>query len=128
MTLMDLLETIADELPGCELTSVVSFDSGLSLASVSPASHDDAAAADAFHCELYRLLGKALTEAGSSSPIDDVVVRGAKRTFISTPLAQSGYFWHVCTKTETTLGFTQAVMRKYREDILAGIRGLIAEA
>lgn len=127
MSLITLLQTIADELPGCELTSVVSLDTGLSLAAATTADPNDAAAADAFHSELYRLTRNALAEAGAVSEIEDVVVQGGRRTFVSSPLGDSGYFWHVSTRSDTTLGFTQAVMRKYRDEVMRGISDLTAQ-
>lgn len=123
--LFDVLRKMADELPGCELTSVVAFDTGLSLACVS-SSPDGAAAADAFHSELYRVAGRAMTEIGIDAPIEDVVVQGDRHVYVSSPIGNTGYFWHVATGVETTLGFTQALMRKYRDDIEAGVKELIA--
>lgn len=126
MTLMDTLQRIATELPECQLTSVVDFESGLSLACVAPAGTDEAAGADAFHCNLYRLVRSALSELGDDDDVDDVVIHGARRTFVSRPLGDSGYFWHVATGADTTLGFTQAVMRKYQREVQQGIDELLA--
>lgn len=122
--LFDVLKKMADELPGCELTSIVAFETGLSLACVSP-NQDGAAAADAFHSELYRIANTAIGELGVDAPIDDVVVQGERRTFVSSPIGDSGYFWHVATRAGTTLGFTQALMRKYRDEIEQGVRELL---
>jgi predicted regulator of Ras-like GTPase activity (Roadblock/LC7/MglB family) len=123
--LFDVLRKMADELPGCELTSVVSLETGLSLACVS-ADQNGAAAADAFHGEFYRVARGAMNEIGLDGPIEDVVIQGDRRVFVSTPIGDSGYFWHVATSAETTLGFTQALMRKYRDDIEAGVRDLLS--
>lgn len=123
--LFDVLQLVADELPGCELTSVVNLDSGLSLAAVTAGNSEDAAGADAFHSELYRLVQNAMGELGSQDTISDIVVQGKRRLYISTPLGKSGYFWHVATRADTTLGFTQAVMRKYREEVEAGVAALV---
>ena len=126
MTLIELLDKVRDELPGCELMSVVSFDSGLSLAASSAAAPNDSAAADAFGSEVYRLARSALGESGLSSDIDDVVIQGRARTLVSTPLGDTGYFWHISTRADTTLGFTQAVMRKYLGEIVEGVNALVA--
>ncbi len=90
-----------------------------------PADRDVAAGADAFHSDLYRSAVGALEELGSTEPVQHVVVQGRATTFISCPLGDSGFFWHVVTDSRTTLGFTQAVMRKYREEIEAGTRSLV---
>lgn len=124
--LFEVLQNVANELPDCQLTSVVSLDSGLALASLSPGAAD-AAAADAFHSQLYKLVAQALREVGSGAPVDDVVVHGERNTFVSVPLGETGYFWHVVTASSTTLGFTQAVMRKYCDEIAAGTRSLVGE-
>lgn len=125
MMLFDVLQKVADELPGCELTSIVSLDSGLSLACVAPGRDDAAAGADAFHSELYRVIRNALSELGNDAPVDGVVVQGKQRVFVSRPVGGLGYFWHVATRAETTLGFTQAVMRKYQSDVESGLRELL---
>lgn len=126
MTLLDLLQRVVDELPGCELTSVVSLETGLSLAAVSAAAPNDAAAADAFGGELYRVVREALTESGIDGAVDDIVVQGRARTLVSTPLADTNYFWHISTRVETTLGFTQAVMRKYQAEVAEGVTALVS--
>jgi len=124
--LFEVLDRVASELPGCQLTSIVSLESGLSLACVARDGNDHAAAADAYHSNLYRLVRNALAELGDVSPIDDVVIVGTRRVFVSRPLGTSGYFWHVSTSVETTLGFTQAVMRKYQGEVQKGIEDLLA--
>jgi predicted regulator of Ras-like GTPase activity (Roadblock/LC7/MglB family) len=123
--LFDVLRKMADELPGCELASVVSFDTGLSLACVS-ADQDGAAAADAFHGQLYRTAQRAVDELGAEGPIEDLVIEGDRRIFVSSPIGDSGYFWHVATSAGTTLGFTQALMRKYRDDVEKGVLELVS--
>lgn len=123
--LFEVLERVARELPSCVLTSIVAADSGLSLACVAPNENDQAAAADAFHSNLYRVVQSALSELGDDSPIEDVVITGGRRVFVSRPLGDSGYFWHVATSSETTLGFTQAVMRKYQGEIQKGVEELV---
>ncbi len=125
MKLFETLQRITNDLPGCQSNSVVSLETGLSLACVAPAGPDNAASADAFHCNLYRLVQDALEELGEDGSVDDVVVQGGKRTFVSRPLGDTGYFWHISTSIETTLGFTQAVMRKYEAEVREGIDELL---
>lgn len=125
MTLLELLDTVRNELPGCEITSVVDRESGLSLASSANVASHDAAAADAFESQLLRVLSHALEESLITDPIEDVVLQGKARTLVASPLGDSGYFWHICTASETTLGFTQAVMRKYHGEVLDGVVALV---
>jgi len=125
VSLLELLDTVRDELIGCELTSVVNFDSGLSLASSTSVALDDAAAADAFQSELYRVAGEVLKESGLDESIDDLVLQGRTRILVSSPLGDSGFFWHVVTRSDTTLGYTQAVMRKYHQQVLDGVHALV---
>ena len=124
--LFDRLRTVADELPGCRLTSIVSFETGLSLASVADGAEEEAAGADAFHNEMYRQIATALRELESSQAIENLVVQGRKAIFVSTPLGDSGYFWHVATDASTTLGYTQAVMRKWRDEIENSVDAFLA--
>ncbi len=125
MTLRELLNQVRDELPGCELTSIVSFESGLSIAASTSASSDARAAVDAYDGEVHRLLSRVLVDSGLDNDIDDIVIKGSTRTLVSTPLGDTGYFWHLSTSAETTLGFTQAVMRKYHADVMHGVADLV---
>ena len=121
MTLRELLDSVREELPQCELTSVVSLQTGLSLAASGSRPAVDAATADAFSGELYRLIANLFPE---ERP-DDVVVRGPSHVFVSTRLDDTGYFWHLSTRAEVTLGFTQAVMRKYQQRVTDAVGTLL---
>lgn len=123
MSLFDLLRKVADELPGCVATSVVGKDDGLPLASVSSEHSEDAAAADAFHSDVYRVVERALDELGRDAPVEGIVLQGDEMIYVSLPVDDL-YFWHVVTKSDTTLGFTQALMRRYRSQIENGIAEL----
>lgn len=125
LRLFDVLQRVADELPGCELTSVASLESGLSLASAAPGAERDVSAADAFGAQLYRLLADALDESGASGDVEDFVIQGRQRTCVAVRLEDSGYFWHVSTTADTMLGFTQAVIRKYQSQVTQGVRELL---
>ncbi len=121
MGLFELLKGVSNELPGCLSTSIVGLEDGLPLASVSNSEDDAAAAADAFHSDLYGNAARALKEMGASKTVGGIVVHGGEATFVSLPLADTGFFWHVVTDVKTTLGFTQAVMRKFEDDVTAGV-------
>lgn len=125
MTLVDLLHQVREELPGCEFTSVVEVESGLSLVSSQAIARDDVEALDAFETELHRVLQHALHQSGADVPVDDVVIQGRERTLVTLRLGESGYFLHVVTSAKTTLGFTQAVMRKYQAQILERVDALV---
>jgi len=125
MSLFDLLRNVADELPGCVATSVVGKEDGLPLASVSHGHSEDAAAADAFHSDVYRMVERALGELGRDAPVEGIVLLGDEMTYVSLPVEDT-YFWHVVTKSDTTLGFTQALMRRYRGQIESGVADLFS--
>lgn len=125
LLLLEVLQKVADELPGCELTSVASLETGLSLAAASPGGSRDASESDAFGAQLYRLLGDALKEAGAAGGVDDVVLIGELRICVVAQLASSGYFWQVSTRADTALGFTQAVMRKFQGQVVEGVTALL---
>lgn len=126
MNLFELLKSTSDELPGFLSASIVSLDSGLPLATVANVDDDDAAAADAFHSDVYRTVLAALAELGAEQSVEGVVIEGDDSTCISLPLGDSGYFWHIVTQSRTTLGFTQAVMRKHKDAVAAGIHELFS--
>ncbi|MFU8803802.1 MAG: hypothetical protein ACNA8W_08355, partial [Bradymonadaceae bacterium] len=122
--LFELLEDLTRELPGCRLTSVVSQETGLSLASVAGTDPLDAAGADAFHSDLYRITSHALAELDFSQSPQGFVLTGKESIFVSLPLEETGYFWHVATDRRTTVGFTQAIMRKHARRIQESVREL----
>ena len=125
MSIFDLLQSVASELPGCLSTSIVAADSGLPLASIARGMDDDSAAAsDAFHSNVYRNATTAIGELGAQQEIEGIVIEGVKATYLSIPLGDTGFFWHVATESGTTLGFTQAVMRKRRDEIRRGVQAL----
>lgn len=126
MSVFDVLNLVRSELPGFVSTSVVTLENGLQLANVCVVDADDAAAADAFHSDIYRATHRALREIqGADRRTDGIVLMSEHHMFLSVPLDDE-FFWHVVTQAETTLGFTQAVMRKYREPVRAAVRQLFS--
>lgn len=125
MSLMKLLDRVRGELPNCDMASVVNAQSGLALAASMNAAASDGAAADAFTSQLVRDLAEAANDAGVDGTPEDVVLQGASRIMVLQPLDGSGFYWLVSTAATTTLGFTQAVMRKYRDAIAAEVSELI---
>lgn len=121
MSLFDLLNSTASQLPGCLSSSIVSLDSGLPLATVATIDDDDAAAADAFHSDVFRSIEVALEELAPSESIRAIVIGAEDLTFVSMTLPEARFFWHVVTESTTTLGFTQAVMRKNRDTIASSV-------
>lgn len=122
--LLDQLETIKTELPGCIATSIVSIDDGLALASVA----NDAiaaAGADAFHANLYTLVNNLVLDAALDDRTETIVIESEHLTFVSAPIGNTRYFWHVVTNRKTTLGFTHAVMRKYGPGISESVVSLV---
>ena len=126
MSVFDVLNSLRGELPGFVSSSVVGFENGLQLASVSACDSDDSAAADAFHSNVYRATARALAEIGTGAEkADGIVILGEHHVFLSVPLDDM-FFWHVVTESETTLGFTQAVVRKHRDAMRHEVRHLFA--
>ncbi len=122
--LMEILNGVVDEVPGCIMTSIVSHETGLPLASVTAGDPEDAAGADAFHSQLYRQIETAVGELGEEQKIEAVVITADNATFVSWPLGND-FFWHVVTKPETTLGFTRAMMRKVSDDVREAVAELV---
>lgn len=123
-TLHDLLQKMIGELPGCLHTSVIDEQTGLALAAVSDTDELDAAGADAFHNDLYRMTRSALEALPVEKEPQEIVLRGKQATFVSKPIGATGYIWLVVTEKETTVGFVQAMMRKHvdaAEDSLAAL-------
>src|SRR6056297_1414419 len=111
-TLFDMLQDFSGKVPGCLHTSVVEQETGLALASISESDPLDAAGADAYHSDLYRLTGLALEGTPLSQNVEGIVLSSEDATFVSVPVEDTGYLWLVVTRRETTVGFTQAIMRK----------------
>lgn len=127
MDLFSVLEDLSAQLPGCKLASIVDLESGMQLASVAPGNAAGAAGADAFQSELYRHLEELVPTLDCDGPLEAVVLESSETTFVSEPVGNTGYFWHVATDGSTTLGFTQAIMRKYRTRIADSVHALVGE-
>ena len=119
--LFESLHQFIRELPGCESTSVVSFESGLPLCAVT-SDGSEPSGAHAFHADLYRRIYGALSELQKDDSVDGVVIGSDCHQIVSQPIGKTGYFWHVVTHRTTTLGFVQAIMRKYGEGIENAVR------
>jgi hypothetical protein len=125
MSLFDLLNQVGDEIPGLKLTSVVEIDSGMPLVSVGPTEPLAAQGADAYHSDLYRVVARAMEALDAPQRPESFVLRGESSVFISIPFPDLGYFWHVVTETDVTIGFTQALMRKHAHSIEEGLGELL---
>lgn len=124
VTIFDLLKNVSANIPGCLMTSIVDSESGVSLASVG--SRDVLTEqADAYHAEMYRLIAKSMQMLDSEQPIEGTVLVGDQAIFVSLPFSNSTYFWQVVTGLDTTVGFTQALMRKYQGEIASSISHLL---
>lgn len=122
--LFSLLNDISEQLPGCQMVSIVDGRTGMQLASVGQHDNASSAGADAFQSELYRRAAE-LADAFDDEAVETVVLESAGTTFVSEPIGESGYFWHVATRDDTTLGFTRAIMGKNRARVLEGVEGLV---
>lgn len=125
VTLQEMLAELSDEVPGCRHTSVIDGRTGLALAAVSETDPLDAAGADAYHSDLYRLGRTALEEMPLSGPTEEVVITGGTNTFVSIPVEDTGYIWLVVTEQATTVGFIQALMRKHVGRVQESVRELV---
>jgi hypothetical protein len=125
--LFSVLEDLSAQLPGCKMASIVDLESGMQLASVAGELVAQAAGADAFQSEMYGRIEALVGVLGTDGGPQSVVLECDRTTFVSELIGQTGYFWHVATDSGTTLGFTQAIMRKYRSRIADGVIGLVGE-
>ena len=121
MMLEKTLELISEELPGFISVSIVNLAQGLPL--VSRSTVDGNPGADAFHASLYGMLHRGLEEMGADQEINSIVIGSKQINFFSTQLGTTGYFIHLISEKNATLGFVHAVIRKYSplliEDILS---------
>lgn len=124
--LFSLLKEVREDLPGCKLASIVDFESGMELAAVSDFESHRTEGTDAFLSDLYRVMISAMPAFNLEGDVEAVVLDADETTFVSEPINGTDYFWHVATDHETTLGFVQAIMRKYRDRIEDGVRELTA--
>lgn len=122
-SLIEVLKKFAEKLPGCLHTSIVDRSSGLALAAISEGDPLRGAGADAFHSDLYRLSGDLIESGGPEAA--GIVLTSREGTFVSQPLGDSGFVWLVITERATTVGFTQAIMRKWHEEIQEGLQALV---
>lgn len=123
--LFSLLKDISDQLPGCVMASIVDQTTGMQLAAVSEGDQAAAAGADAFQSELYREATNLVPLIGAKGEVESIVLETEGKTLVAEPIGETGYFWHVATDGETTLGFTQAIMRKFRSRVLEDVTELV---
>lgn len=124
-SLQDTLKKLAGQLPGCLHTSVIDGTTGLALAASSEVDALDAAGADAFHSDLYRLGRQAAHALPGADAIEEIVITSGEATCVSIPVEETGYLWLVVTKRDSTVGFIQALMRKYVFRIEESLRSLV---
>jgi predicted regulator of Ras-like GTPase activity (Roadblock/LC7/MglB family) len=125
--LFSVLQDLSAQLPDCKMASIVDLESGMQLACVADGVAANAAGADAFQSELHRKVGELVPTLDCEGLLESVVLESDETTFVSEPVGETGYFWHVATGTDTTLGFTQAIMRKYRGRVLDSVNDLVGE-
>ncbi len=125
-SIFEVLRQAAHDIPGCLIASVVDGQSGMSLAAVCAEDTSLADSADAYHADLYRLVYNAMDALDRPMLPDGIVLIAEQAIFISTPFPGSPYFWHVVTRIDTTVGFTQAIMRKYQDRVLASMREVLS--
>lgn len=123
--LQDVLEQVADAIPGCLFTSVVDSDSGMSLAMAGGYDELSASSADAYQSELHRAIHRMIDAVMIQEPLETVVLIASGMVFVSIPLQRSAFFWHVVTSVDTTIGFTRAVLRKSQGQVIEAIRPLM---
>lgn len=123
--LFSILQDFSRQLPGCKVVSIVDLESGMQLASIAGSLGAQAAGADAFHSELYTRMDGLVQALGAPSGPQSVVLESEDATFVSERIAQTGYIWHVVTQSTTTLGFVQAIMRKYRPRVNESVLSLV---
>ena len=125
-TIFEILQRVAGSIPGCAFTSIVDTQSGMSLASVRGGLPLDGSpeGADAYQSELHRLVQRALDALEANQRIQGLVLHSDAFTFISQPLPETEYTWHVVTALDTTVGFSQAMMRKHQADVLSSLVNL----
>lgn len=124
-SLNDMLQQLTDELPGFLHTSVIDADTGLALVANSETDSVNAAGADAFHADLYRMSRQALEQLPVGDEPRQFVMRSDEATFVSAPVSSTGYIWMVVTRPDTTVGFVQAMIRKHLSRIEEGITQLV---
>lgn len=124
--LIKMLQEVRNDLPGCKLASIVDRESGMELAAVSEQKGRSTEGTDAFLSDLYRVMRSAMPAFNLEGEVEAVVLDADETTFVSEPISGTNYFWHVATDHATTLGFVQAIMRKYRDQIREGVSELTA--
>ena len=124
-TIFDLIGELSARIPDCLVVSVVDARDGMSLATVS-AGGDDATGADAYQAELYRMVERAMAMLDRGHDLESLVLLGEETSCLSAPIESEPYFWFIVTERATTVGFTQALMRKYSPRVAQSVRSLSA--
>ena len=126
MSLFKFLGAIASDLPGCLSTSIVSVETGLALANVSAIDVEESAGVDAYLALALQESDRLIQSMKLNDSVSSLVVRGQRVTVVSVSLGDAGYMWNVVTESDTTLGFTQAVLRKHTQTARELVRTFLA--
>ncbi len=123
-SLHEILMELSGSLPGCLHSSVIDRETGLSLTTISSGDPLDGAGADAYHNDLYRLTEVALSGGELGGP-EGMVLTSAEARYVSIPLEGTNFLWLLVTRRETTVGFTQAIMRKHGPRVTESLKALL---
>lgn len=123
MALTDVLESFREQVTGLASAGVVHRSEGTAIASIQgePASPLDAAAGDAYLAELLKLHERAQRSLGLDASTEDIVLQTSAGTLLARPLGDSDYLWTVVTSPAANVALTRALMRRYHDEVLAGL-------
>lgn len=118
MHLLDVLQAFSADVPDFLASSVVSRDDGTALASVTASPRVEVMGADAWLAEVFIRHEAALNALRVNDATEDVFITTRRALLIARPLPDTPWFWHVVTGTQTSLGLTRAIMRKFEPNVL----------
>lgn len=119
--LKNLLEQLAEELPGFVASAVVLIEDGLSVAELSKNADVEAGAASAYLASVVKSNQKAIKHLAGGQITDDILITTDKNFFLIRHMEGKPFFLFVMTNKDEWLGRTRLVMKKYESLILESL-------
>jgi predicted regulator of Ras-like GTPase activity (Roadblock/LC7/MglB family) len=111
--IQNLIEQMAQELPGILAAAVVSVDDGLSIAEVKRRPEIDTAAASAYLASIVKSNSKAIRLLADDQVTDDILITTGQYHFIIRHMTDQPIFIFLMTTREEWLAKARMLIKKY---------------
>lgn len=116
--LQNLVERMAQELPGVLAAAVVTVEDGLSIAESSRKEGVETAAASAYLASIVKSNAKAINLLADDEVVEDILVTTSQYHFIIRHLPDQPFFIFLMTTKKEWLGKARMLIQKYEKEFV----------